>query len=383
VYPALTPGDPTTVSMKTHALTKRRVLIVHDGRPGGPQVARQLETIGYETLQSTSGRRALGRLSDGIDLILVDALLPDMDGCEMIRRLRRDPEHHDIPAAMMISRDDRLTRRRAAEAGVDDFLTRPVDRLSLRVRTAALMKIKSSQDAVKRQRSMLEATVQKRTASMIRALKDTAEAQRMTHRAHLDTVQRLAMAAEYKDRQTAVHIHRMSRYCAVLGRGLRLPANELDLLCHASPLHDVGKIGIPDSILLKPGRLDSSEWDLMREHTNIGARILDGSRSKLLQTGLVIARTHHERWDGSGYPRGLSGESIPLSGRICAVADVYDALTSHRPYKTPIAPDKSFDIIQDEAGKHFDPRIVSVFLERRDEIREIQVNSSKAIRRWE
>jgi putative two-component system response regulator len=247
-----------------------------------------------------------------------------------------------------------------------------VDLTELEVRTAALLKTKEAQDALKHHQAELEATVEQRTATLRQALDDMAEAQRQAYQAHLDTIQRLAMAAEYRDEDAAPHIHRMSCYCALLAESLRWPPGEVEILKHASLLHDVGKIGIPDAILLKPGKLEEEEWEIMKQHTTLGARILRGSPSKFLQAGEVIAWTHHEKWDGTGYPRGLAQEDIPLMGRICAVADVFDALTSVRPYKKAFPNEKAYQILREGRGTHFDPQLVDRFLEHLEEVVAIQ-----------
>jgi PAS domain S-box-containing protein len=196
-------------------------------------------------------------------------------------------------------------------------------------------------------------------------------AQQATYIAELETLQRLALAAEYKDEGTGTHIVRVGRYCVLIGRKLGLPTDDLDILMQAAPMHDVGKLGIPDAILLKPGKLDADEWQIMRQHSAIGGRILDGSSSRYLQAGEVIAVSHHEKWDGSGYPLGSAGESIPLWGRITAVADVFDALTSKRPYKDPFPFEKAVAIVRDGRGTHFDPRLLDFFLSDVDEVHAI------------
>jgi putative two-component system response regulator len=199
-----------------------------------------------------------------------------------------------------------------------------------------------------------------------------AEAQQLAYQAQLETVERLAILAEYKDKVTARHIQRMSEYCAVIARGLNLPAAEVELILHASRMHDVGKVAIPESILRKPGGLDAAEWTVMRGHSAIGSAILDHSSSKILQAGRIIAKTHHERWDGAGYPSGLVGADIPLWGRICAVGDVFDAVTSERPYKPAFPNEEALQLLQAGRGKHFDPRVVDVFFEQLEEILTIQ-----------
>ncbi len=190
--------------------------------------------------------------------------------------------------------------------------------------------------------------------------------------AYLDTIHRLVLAAEYKDEDTGDHIVRMSRYSALLAEKLRLPPDEVKSIRYAAPMHDVGKIGTPDHILLKSGKLTDQEFDLMKTHTTIGAKILGNSKAKILQVAEQIALSHHEKWNGKGYPRGLSGDKIPLVGRIVALADTFDALTSKRPYKEPYPVAIALEIIKKERGQHFDPDVVDVFLENIDEILEIK-----------
>ncbi len=197
------------------------------------------------------------------------------------------------------------------------------------------------------------------------------EAQQKTYIAELETIERLALAAEYKDEDTGRHIVRMARYCVLIGRKLGLATDDLDTLMNAAPMHDVGKMGIPDSILLKPGKLDADEWELMKQHAVIGARILGGSSSELLQAGETIALSHHEKWDGSGYPSGLAGEDIPLWGRIAAIADVFDALTSRRPYKEAFSFEKAVAIVREGRALHFDPRLLDLFLSDLDKVHAI------------
>jgi PAS domain S-box-containing protein len=196
-------------------------------------------------------------------------------------------------------------------------------------------------------------------------------AQQKTYIAELETLQRLALAAEYRDEGTGTHIVRMSRYCVLIGRNLGLPEEDLDILMHAAPMHDIGKLGIPDSILLKPGKLDADEWDLMKQHSAIGSRILGGSSSTFLKAGEIIAASHHEKWDGSGYPIGLVGEDIPLTGRIAAIADVFDALTTKRPYKEAFPFEKAVEIVREGRGAHFDPQLLDFFLGDLDDVHAI------------
>ena len=332
----------------------KRILIVDDEEQNRELLAAIVESLGYEPDVARDGVEALAKLHLDIDLILLDVMMEGMDGFQVAQRIRRDPQGADVPIIMvtgLTSREDRLL---AVEAGANDFIAKPFERIELRVRMASLLRMKEAQDALRLHRRELELLVERRTTSLRDALQAMVEAQRQAHQAQLDTVERLAIAAEFKDKTTAYHIHRMSQYAAIIARALRLPPGEVD------------------DILRKPAGLNMPEREVMRQHTTIGGRILGNSSSKILQAGQVIALSHHEWWDGSGYPNGLSGEAIPLSGRICAVADVFDAVTSVRPYKPAFSNEQACDLLRSERGTHFDPHIVDVFLERLNEVIEIQ-----------
>jgi putative two-component system response regulator len=353
------------------ASSGKRILVVDDDQASRSITTVLLERLGHQAETAQDGIEALAKLRLGVDLVLLDVMMPGLDGYEVCRRIRQDPAGVDVPVIMVTAMSSLHDRIRAVEAGANDFITKPVDRTELRVRSASLLKLKDTQDALRRHQAHLEAVVEERTGSLRTALEQMAEAQRVAYLAQLDTVERLAMVAEYKDHVTARHIRRMSEYCAVIARGLDLPHGEVELILHASRMHDVGKIAVPDSILGKPSSLDEAEWAVMKRHTTIGGRILDNSSSAILQAGRVIALCHHERWDGSGYPGGLAGEAIPLWGRICAVADVFDAVTSERPYKPAYSIDQALNIVRNGRGTQFDPRVVDVFFDKLDEILEI------------
>jgi putative two-component system response regulator len=358
--------------MTSSELSRKRILVVDDDDATRKVTAALVESLGYEAEPARDGLEALAKLRLGVDLVLLDVMMPGLDGYEVCRRLRRDPHGAGVPVIMvtsLASKDDRLA---AVEAGANDFIAKPIDKTELHVRSASLLKMKEAQDALKRHQARLEQIIEEKTAELRRALEEMTEAQRQAYRAQLETVERLAIVAEYKDKVTARHIQRMSEYCAVLARGLRLPPGEVELVLHASRMHDVGKIAVPDAILRKPARLDRAEWAVMRQHPLVGGQILDNSTSQLLQAGRIIALSHHERWDGRGYPGGVAGEAIPLWGRICAVADVFDAVTSARPYKPAFPNEEAFRILREGRGTHFDPRVVDVFFEHLDEILEIQ-----------
>ncbi len=350
----------------------KRILIVDDEEANREFLKDIVKSWGYEPEIAKDGFESLAKVKLDIDLVLLDIAMPGMDGFTVARRIREDSDSSNIPILMVTglqSKDDRL---RAVESGANDFISKPVDKTEPRVRMTSLLKMKEAQDGIRQHQEELEKKVEKRTSALRQALENMAQAQRSTHEAHLYTIYRLAMAAEYKDIHTGGHIHRMRRYSGLLAQGLNLPPGEVELILNASILHDVGKIGIPDAILLKPGELTKKEFEIMKQHTIIGARILGGSPSELLQAGEVIALTHHEKWDGSGYPKGLAGANIPLWGRICAVADVFDALTSERPYRKALPNEKVYEILREGRGTHFDPRIVDVFFERLDEVVMIQ-----------
>jgi putative two-component system response regulator len=349
----------------------KRVLVVDDDETTRAVTQALVEALGLQPEPARDGIEALAKLKLGVHLVLLDVVMPGMDGYEVCRRIRLEPLGRDVPVIMVTSMSSRDDRVRAVEAGANDFIAKPVDKTELRVRTDSLLKMKEAQDALLRYQSQLEALVEQRTVSLRAALDEMAAAQRLAYLAQLDTVERLAILAEYKDQVTARHIRRMSEYCAVIARGLNLPPSEVELILHASRMHDVGKIAVPDAILRKPSSLDDPEWVVMRRHPMIGSRILDHSSSELLQAGRIIALCHHERWDGTGYPSGLAGEDIPLWGRICAVADVFDAVTSERPYKPAYSVDEALDILRHGRGTQFDPKVVDVFFDNLAEILEV------------
>ena len=352
-----------------------RVLVADDQEDGRRALSRALTALGYDTEVAADGIEALAKLPLGADLVLLDAQMPGLDGFEVARRIRADPEYQDLPIIMVTGLASRKDRLRAVEAGVNDFIAKPFELTELRVRCASLLRLKEATDALKRHQAELEQVVAKRTGDLRVALERMAEAQRSTYAAHLDTIRRLVIAAEHKDRDTAAHIERIGRYCELVAATLDLPPGEVEIIRYASPMHDVGKIGIPDAVLLNPRKLDAQEWEIMKTHPALGARILRGSPSPLLQAGEMIARSHHERWDGSGYPAGLRGEDIPLSGRVCAVADVFDALTNNRHYRDALPNATVWEMMQAERGRHFDPAVLDVFLEAREAVEAIQRQS--------
>lgn len=292
------------------------------------------------------------------DLVLVDYMMPGIDGHEYVRRMRAMPGAGDVPIVMITAAADRFVRQTALELGVTDFLTKPVDPSEMRVRVTNLLALRRSHLRLRDRNRWLAEEVRNATQAVL----DREE----------ELIVRLAKAAEYRDPETGSHIHRMSHYSRLIARGLGLPDDLCDLIFKAAPMHDVGKLGTPDDILLKPGRLTDDEMEVMRRHPVIGHAILSGSSSQLIQLGAEIAITHHEKFDGSGYPYGLAGEKIPITGRIVAVADVFDALTSRRPYKPAWDMERARAYLIENVGHHFAPQSVEVFLSAWDEILEIR-----------
>jgi putative two-component system response regulator len=352
--------------------SRKRVLVIDDD-DGIRKITQMLvEGMGHQVETARNGLEGLEKLQRGVDLVLLDVVMPGLDGFDVCRRIRQDPVGREVPVIMVTSLETKEHRLHAVEAGASDFIGKPVDEIELRVRSSSLLKMKEAQDEVRRYQLHLERMCTERTASLSRALAQMAEAQRLAYQAQLETVERLAILAEYKDKVTARHIERMSEYCAIIARGLKLPPEEVELILHASRMHDVGKIAVPDAILRKPSSLDPDEWAVMKQHSMIGSTILDNSSSEILQAGCVIALHHHERWDGAGYPNGLAGSDIPLWGRICAVGDVFDAVTSERPYKAAFPNEVALQLLRDGRGKHFDPHVVDVFFDCLEEILAIQ-----------
>lgn len=293
------------------------------------------------------------------DLILLDYMMPEIDGIEFMRRLAGLPGRADTPVVMVTADIDRDVRYRALDLGARDFLNKPIDRAELTARLCNQLALAAAQRKLADRAAWLADEVGKATADILAREKGV--------------ILRLSRAAEFRDPETGAHLLRMSNYARVIAARLGLPAAEQELLLDAAPMHDVGKVGIPDAILLKPGRLDDAEFTLMKRHAEMGWQILHDSPSELLRAAAMIALTHHEKFGGGGYPRGLAGEDIPLHGCIVAVADVFDALTSERPYKRAWSQDDARDFLRENAGEHFDPACVEAFLSAWDEVIDIHM----------
>ena len=290
------------------------------------------------------------------DLILLDINMPYMDGYQLMQQLMALDDPLLPPIVILTAQLGHLVK--ALTLGARDFVGKPFDRDELLMRVRNLLDAQLAHRLLYDQNAVLESMVHARTEAL--------------NQTRLQIIRRLGRAAEYRDNEPGLHIIRMSKIAALLARQRGWPENDCELMLHASPMHDVGKIGIPDAILLKPGKLDPDEWAIMKRHPLIGADILAEADSDLMQMARTIALTHHERWDGTGYPAALAGDAIPLAGRIAAVADVFDALTSPRPYKQTWSFELAADYIRDHAGSQFDPEIVTDFLRCLPEVLAIQ-----------
>lgn len=339
------------------------VLVVDDDSANLAVVEAMLSPAGYDVKLTQNGRMALDLTSvTRPDVILVDIAMPGMSGFELVSALRKKPELSRVPIVMLTARHGVENRIQALKAGADDFLEKPVDMTELLVRVKTLVDLKRWQDDIVLRLCHLDQEVRKKSL-------DLQDAMIQVRKASLEAIVRLVSAAEYKDEETGAHIRRMGRYCGALARKLGLNQERVALLEFAAQLHDIGKIGVPDQILMKSGALDPEEMRIMKQHTVMGADILGGSNLESIRLAEEVALTHHERWDGSGYPRRLGGADIPHAGRIVAVVDVFDALTSWRRYRPrSYTPDEAFNLMRPERGKHFDPDVLDAFLEILDEI---------------
>lgn len=336
-----------------------RILVVDDEPNIQRMLRRILRRCAYDVHVASSGKEAMDKIVCSLpDLILIDLFMPGVDGFEVVSRLKKQPEFQNIPVIMITGLDTSANHVKALDLGADDFISKTAAPEEIVARVRSHLRIKHLNDELREYRLSLENMVALRTAQL--------------KNASLEVILRLATASEYRDNDTGEHIRRMSHYAAAIARTMNLPAKTVEAILYAAPMHDIGKIGIPDQILLKPGKLSPEEWDIMKMHPTIGGNILKGSKIGFVQMGAMIARTHHEKWDGSGYPQGLKGRRIPLAGRIVALADVFDALTSERPYKAAFAIDKSIEIIKEGRNSHFDPDVVDAFLSIRKEILNIK-----------
>ena len=341
---------------------KPTILIVDDEIRNIELEKAYLEPYNYEILTASNGEEAIKAANkNNVDLILLDVMMAGKDGFAVTEHLKANKKTCIIPIILVTALSDKKDRVRGIEAGCDDFISKPVDPSELTARVKSLLKVKTYNDYLRNYERELEKEVAKRTKELYTAMAIIEETA-------LETIHRLAAAAECRDQYTGSHILRMSRYAEAIAKKMAMESRFVKAILYAASMHDIGKIGIPDKILMKPGKLNAKEWETMQQHTVIGAKILNGSKQDYMKLAEEIALTHHEKWNGTGYPQGLQGERIPISGRIVAVADVFDALISERPYKPAISTRESFTIIRNERGTHFDPNVIDAFLEIKREI---------------
>ncbi|ATC94150.1 response regulator [Pseudoalteromonas tunicata] len=325
--------------MQTVSNQKQTLLLVDD-EPVNLRILKQLLHPDYQLIFAKHGEEALKlALQERPDLILLDIMMPDMTGFEVCQQLKQRPETQAIPVIFVTALSEEHDEAAGFAVGAVDYITKPISTAVVKAR-------------IKTHLSLVQADELRKT--------------------RLQVIQRLGRAAEYKDNETGTHVLRMSHYSKVIALAYGLSEAQADDLLHAAPMHDIGKIGIPDSIMLKPGKLTDDEFTIMKTHAEIGAEIIGEADSELLRLAKSVALTHHEKWDGTGYPNGLKGDAIPLEGRIVALADVFDALTSKRPYKEAWPIEQTMDYIRQQSGVHFEPKLVELFEQNLAEIIQIK-----------
>jgi putative two-component system response regulator len=330
---------------------KARILVVDDNETNVALLEAILDGDGYTNISSTTDPRKVKALFQKwrYDLVVLDIQMPHMDGLEVMEQLRLVTELDYMPVLVLTADTNPETRLQALEIGAKDFIAKPFEHAEFLHRVRNMLEVRLLYKRQRWQAEHFEAMVRERTTEL--------------HETRLEIIRRLGRAGEYRDNETGMHIMRMSKGCQRLALAAGLDENQAALILQASPMHDVGKIGIPDRILLKPGRLEGEEWEIMKTHAEIGAKILEGHSSDIMELARSIALSHHEKWDGSGYPYGSKDVAIPIEGRIAAVCDVFDALTSERPYKKAWSVEDGMDFIKDNAGSHFDPELTRLFTE--------------------
>jgi len=340
-------------------MSSARIMVVDDEPINLKLIEKTLEAHDYtNTVSIQDPRNVVDQYqAEKTDLILLDLNMPHIDGFTVLEHLRALEDPLLPPIIVLTAQKEREYLLKAFDNGARDYITKPFDISELVARVRTMLEVHLAHKFVHEQKATLNSMVRERTKQLLET--------------RLQVVQKLGRASEYRDNETGQHILRVSRTAVLLATHTGWNEDECETLLHATPMHDVGKIGIPDKILLKPGKLDEEEWEIMKTHTTIGGHILADDNSDLLILGKEIALTHHEKWDGSGYPEGLNGENIPLSGRIVAIADVFDALISKRTYKDAWTIDKAIELIIESRGTHFDPKLISIFEKHIQEIIDI------------
>lgn len=339
-----------------------RALVVDDEDRNRRVLAAMLEVEGYVVQEAADGAQALELArQDPPDIVLLDIMMPGLDGYEVARELKADHATRSVPIIMVTALHDRGSLVQALEVGAEEYVSKPVDRWELRMRVKNLLKLKEYGDFLADHNRILDAQVKERTRQLVASYRET--------------IVTMTRAASYKDEETGSHVARISFYTVELAQALGMDSEFCSVIHFASPMHDVGKIAVPDAILGKPGSFEPHEWEIMKTHAALGEKMLRGTDSPYLVMGAEIAAAHHERWDGSGYPKGLAGEAIPLSARLMNICDQYDALRSKRPYKPALAHERALEIITIGDGRtlptHFDPAVLAAFKASAGRFREI------------
>lgn len=377
--PAAGVGNDGLPQQTQHRASRSAKVMIIDDEPVNIDIVQAyLEDEGFTkfltTTESTTAMPMIRRKRP--DLVLLDIKMPRISGLEILESMRQEPEIAQIPVIILTASNDPKVKLAALRLGASDFLSKPVDPSELMLRLENVIAVKAYQDHLAEYSERLEKQVQLRTRELVRSRQEA--------------IHCLARAGEYRDDDTGHHVTRVGQYSALIASELGFPKSAIELIEQAAQLHDVGKIGIPDSILHKPGKLEPHEFELIQEHCGIGRRIINplsheesirlkshtsvgmqimgSTSSPVLKLAAVIAASHHEKWDGSGYPKGLSGNAIPIEGRIVAVADVFDALSSARPYKKAFPLEQCLQILQEGREKHFDPRVLDAFMNRIDDV---------------
>ena len=323
--------------------SKKQTVLVVDDTPENIDILVGILKDDYEVVAALNGLAAIKLIQSGTlpDIVLLDVMMPKMDGYQVCQILKKDYTTRHIPVIFVTAKVEIEDELKGFALGAADYIFKPFSPPVIKARIKTHL-------ALCNQNRELERKVVQRTVQL--------------NETRLQVIQRLGRAAEYKDNETGMHVLRMSHYSRVLALATGMNEEEADLLLNAAPMHDIGKIGIPDRIILKPGKLDADEWEIMKTHCEIGAEIIGDDSCDLLEMAKLVALTHHERWDGTGYPKGLKADEIPRVGRIVAIADVFDALTSKRPYKEAWSIEDATEVIKKDAGTHFDPYLVSLFV---------------------